>query len=65
MCFIEKMNCIMICKREDRIPDLVRTPGQVGYWGTSFSHLVVSKPRFRRLYKMIFEIVCDVHCVCI
>ena len=35
MCFIEKMNCIWIPKREDHVPDLIRTPGRVGYRGTS------------------------------
>ena len=29
MCFIEKMNCIKIRKREDRVSDSVRTPGRV------------------------------------
>ena len=32
MCFIEKSNCISICKREDRVSDPVRTLGRVGYW---------------------------------
>ena len=27
--------------------------------------LVISEPRFRRFYKMIFEIVYDMHCICI
>ena len=31
MCFIEKMNCIRIRKGEDRVSDLIRTPGQIGY----------------------------------
>ena len=31
MCFIEKMNCNWIRKRENRVPDLVCTPGRVGY----------------------------------
>ena len=65
MCFIEKMNCIRIRKREDRITDPVCTLGRVKYWGASSSHLVVSEPRFRWFYKMIFEIVCDMHCICI
>ena len=30
MCFIEKMNCIRIRKREDCVSGLVRTPGRVG-----------------------------------
>ena len=29
------------------------------------TYLVVSKPGFKLFYKMIFEIVCDVHCICI
>ena len=33
MCFIEKINCIWICKREDRVPDSVRTLGRVEYGG--------------------------------
>ena len=28
MCFIEKMICIRIRKREDHVPDPVRTPGR-------------------------------------
>ena len=35
MCCIEKMNCIWIRKREDRVPDPVHTLGRVGYWGVS------------------------------
>ena len=31
--------------------------------GVTFS--LVSEPRFRRFYKLIFEIVCDMHCICI
>ena len=27
--FIEKMNCIRICKREDCVPDPIRTQSQV------------------------------------
>ena len=27
--------------------------------------LVLSEPKFRRFYKMIFEIVYDIHCICI
>ena len=65
MCFIEKMNCIRIHERDDSFLDPVRTSGQVGYWGASTLHLVVSEPRFRRFYKMIIEIVCDMHCICI
>ena len=65
MCFIEKKNCIRILKIEDRVLDPVRTPCRVGYWGASSSHLVVSEPRFMQFYKMIFEIVCDMHCICI
>ena len=38
MCFIEKKNCIRICKREDHVPDPVRTPGRVGYWDASIPH---------------------------
>ena len=42
-------------------------PGWVGSgttaWAVTF--LVVSKSRFRRFYKMIFEIVCSMHCICI
>ena len=30
MCFIEKMNCIRIRKKEDHVPDPVRPPGRVG-----------------------------------
>ena len=30
MCFNEKMNCIWIRKRENRVLDPVRTPGRVG-----------------------------------
>ena len=25
--------------------------------------ILVSEPRFRRFYKLIFEIVCDMHCI--
>ena len=39
MCFIEKMNCIKIRKREYCVPDPVRTPGRVGYWGVSTSQI--------------------------
>ena len=35
MCFIEKMNCIRIRKRKDRVSDPVRIPGRVGYGGAS------------------------------
>ena len=38
MCFIEKMNCIWIRKREDRVLDPVRTLGQVRYEGTGPSN---------------------------
>ena len=38
MCFIEKRNCIRICKREDRVPDLVRLLGWVGY-GVAGHHI--------------------------
>ena len=34
---------------------------RVGYGGATY--LVVSEPRFRLLYKMIFEIVSDMHCI--
>ena len=38
---------------------------QVGY-GCAGCHIsILSKPRFRRFYKMIFEIVYDMHCICI
>ena len=40
MCFIEKINCIRIRKREDRIPDPIRTPGRIGYWGSSSSRIM-------------------------
>ena len=33
MCFIEKINCIKIRKREDRVPDPVRPLGWIKYWG--------------------------------
>ena len=42
MCFIEKMNCIRICKREDRVSDSVCTPNRVGYWGMSSSQKVTT-----------------------
>ena len=42
MCFIEKMNCIRIRKREDRVLDPVRTLSRVGYWGTSSSQKVTA-----------------------
>ena len=63
MCFIEKMNCIWIRKREDCVSDPIRTSGQVGSSTgvRALTHLVVSKPRFRQSYKIIFEIVCDMH----
>ena len=55
MCFIEKRNCILIRKIEDRVSDPVCTLGRVGSgWvesGTgarALSHLVVSKPSHRR-----------------
>ena len=35
MCFIKKMNCIWIRKREGRVLDLVSTPGWVRYRGAS------------------------------
>ena len=36
-------------------------PGRVrGFYKTI---LVVLEPRFRRFYKKIFEIVCDMHCI--
>ena len=62
MCFIEKMNCIRIRKREDHIPDPVRSLGLVKYGGVSSSHLVVLVQRFRRFYKIIFKIFCYMHC---
>ena len=37
MCFIEKMNCIWIHKKEDRTPDPVLTLGQVWYESASSS----------------------------
>ena len=59
MCFIEKRNCIRIRKRKDCVSDPVHTFGRVGYWGASIPDiLVVSEPRFRLFYKMIFEIFC-------
>ena len=35
MYFIEKINCIWIRKREDCVPEQVRTLGRVGYRGAS------------------------------
>ena len=49
MCFIEKMNCIRIRKREDRVPDPIRTPGRVGYWGASSSHKSFDQTKYRDL----------------
>ena len=31
----------------------------------AITFLVVLEPRFKWLCKMIFEIVCDMHCICI
>ena len=55
-------------KSEDRVPR-----SEFGLWvgtGTAVRAgtrhiLVVSEPRFRRFYKMIFEIAYDMHCICI
>ena len=53
-------------KSEDHVPGF-----RFGLWvgsGTEarvVTFLVVSEPRFRRFYKMIFEIVYDMHCICI
>ena len=36
-----------------------------GTTALAITFLVVSKPRFRRFYKMIFKTVYDMHCICI
>ena len=58
----------MIQKKKVRIASLglgsASESGRVGYGGVGRNILVVSEPRFRRFYKMIFEIVCDMHCIC-
>ena len=53
-------------KSEDRVPGS-RFSLQVksGTAARAVTFLVVSEPRFRRFYKMIFEIVYDIHCICI
>ena len=51
---------------EDRIPGSrfgLRVGSSTVAQAVTF--LVVSEPRFRRFYKMIFEIVYDMHCICI
>ena len=71
---IWKSNCIWIIqndsKKKKKSKDRVSGSGfslRVGF-GTAtraVTFLVVSEPRFRRFYKMIFEIVYDMHCICI
>ena len=53
-------------KKKVRIGPRVRVlpPGRVKYGGAVRHILVVLVPRYRRFYKMIFEIVCDMHCIC-
>ena len=68
MCFIEKMNCIWIRKREDRAPDPVRPPSQVGYGGASpsqrFLGLVTSELlNLQRRISFVFRGFCHLHCL--
>ena len=53
-------------KSEDRVPGSgfgLWVGSGTAAWAVTF--LVVSEPRFRRFYKMIFETVYDMHCICI
>ena len=47
-------------KSEDHVPG-----SRLGTVVRAVTFLVVSEPKFRLFYKIIFEIVYDIHCICI
>ena len=67
-----KNNCIWIIRNDSKKKSEDCVPGS-GFdllVGSStamraVTFLVVSEPRFRRFYKMNFEIVYDMYCICI
>ena len=56
MCFINKMNCIRIRKREDCVPNPVRTPGRV------LGRELLTNPACNEIFSINKEltIVCEV-----
>ena len=64
----EHLKCVVLTKEKGIGFEMRTVFGLLVGLGTGarvVTFLVVSEPRFRRFYKMIFEIVYDMHCICI